>query len=448
MPGKKTAQNDGSPSYDDLIRQAQDFIKTNDLDSAIQTFQDILKAFPNDASIHNNLGVLYFRKEAFETANDFLLKASEIDPHYTDPLYNMARIFIHQKENDKALLYLDKCLAIQPAHEKAGKLKKKIQMASFQTDRKKIAVCCLPDLANFLDDIVAFLKTKYDVKTCYSSDGHEVEAIVRWADIIWIEWANELAVSLTNHPTCLNGKHVICRLHRYEAFSEMPGSVDWNKVDVLITVGNEYVSDALKRNALGIENKVKIIKILNGINIEKFKYVDLEKGKNIASLGFLNMRKNPMFLIHCFHQLIQQDPSYNLFFGGDFQDEKLQQYIYYMVERLSLKESVHFDGWQESSSDWLSDKHYLVSTSIGEGHPVGIMEAMATGVKPVIHNFPGAESFYPAEYIFNDSDAFCRIILDKDYDRKKYRDFIKEHYSIKDQLMKIDHIIEELVVRE
>lgn len=448
MPGKNSVQNDGSLSYQDLVRKAEDHVRKNDLDKAIQIFLDLLQHHPDDASIYNNLGVLLYKKEAIKKAINHFQKASEKDPVYIDPIYNMARVYFQQGDSERALQLIEKCLSLQPDHRNAVTLRSKIQSALASSSREKVAVLCLPQYASFLNDIVAFFQTKYDVKVCYSSDGQEIEPVVRWADIIWIEWANELAVSLTNHPTCLNGKKVLCRLHRYEAFSNFSESIDWSRIDVLIAACNDYVIEALVDRVPDIREKVKIIKVLNGINIDKFKYVPLERGKNIACLGFLNMRKNPMFLIQCFHKLLERDPGYQLFFGGDFQDDMLRQYIYYMIERLSLQDSVFFDGWQKDTTAWLSNKHYLVSTSIGEGHPFGIMEAMAMGTKPVIHNFPGAESFYPMEYIFNGANEFCEIVLHEEYDRMKYRKFIEDNYALHDQLAKFDQIVEELTARE
>jgi len=43
---------------------------------------------------------------------------------------------------------------------------------------------------SFLGDIVESLSTKYEIQTCYSRNGQEIEAAVRWADVVWIEWVN------------------------------------------------------------------------------------------------------------------------------------------------------------------------------------------------------------------------------------------------------------------
>jgi glycosyltransferase involved in cell wall biosynthesis len=156
------------------------------------------------------------------------------------------------------------------------------------------------------------------------------------------------------------------------------------------------------------------------------------------------MRKNPMFLLQCMQKLHYIDPEYKLFFAGNFQDPMLEQYTKYMVKSLGLEDVVVFDGWQQDIPAWLVNKHFIVSSSIGESQGMGILEAMACGLKPVIHNFPGAEQIFPSEFIFNISEQFCSLITSKDYEPIKYRKFVEHKYPLRNQLEKINKIFNEL----
>jgi glycosyltransferase involved in cell wall biosynthesis len=138
------------------------------------------------------------------------------------------------------------------------------------------------------------------------------------------------------------------------------------------------------------------------------------------------------------------DSGYRLFFAGAFQDQALEQYLRYMVEALGLDDVVFFEGWQENVSVWLADKHYIVSTSIIESQGMGLLEGMACGLKPVIHNFPGASQIYPKEFLFNISEEFCQQVLSDKYEPHRYRKFVEENYSLKEQLSKINKIFTEL----
>jgi glycosyltransferase involved in cell wall biosynthesis len=60
-----------------------------------------------------------------------------------------------------------------------------------------------------------------------------------------------------------------------------------------------------------------------------------------------------------------------------------------MIKQLSLQENVIYEGIISDVNSWLDEKHYLLSTSIIESQGMGIIEGMAKGLKPVIHNFFG-----------------------------------------------------------
>ena len=146
-------------------------------------------------------------------------------------------------------------------------------------------------------------------------------------------------------------------------------------------------------------------------------------------------------ILQCMQKLQYIDPEYRLFFAGRFQDQAIEQYVRYMIDVLGLKNVVFFDGWQEDVRSWLSDKSYVVSTSFIESQGMGILEAMACGLKPVIHNFPGANEIFSSDYLFNIAEEFCDKILSASYEPQQYRRFVEENYSQRDQLAKINNIL-------
>ena len=122
----------------------------------------------------------------------------------------------------------------------------------------------------------------------------------------------------------------------------------------------------------------------------------------------------------------------------------LEQYIRHIVQALELSDVVFFDGWKEDINSWLSDKHYIISCSIGESQGMGLLEGMACGLKPVIHNFPGANQIFPSEFLFNIAEEFCGQILSDAYEPQRYRKFVEEKYPLKNQLSKINEIFTQL----
>jgi glycosyltransferase involved in cell wall biosynthesis len=135
------------------------------------------------------------------------------------------------------------------------------------------------------------------------------------------------------------------------------------------------------------------------------------------------------------------DPQYKLFFAGVFQDAALEQYVRYIVKALDIADVVFFDGWQDDVNSWLQDKHCIVSTSVGESQGMGLLEGMACGLKPVIHNFPGADQIFPSGYIFNISEEFCQQVCSEHYEPRIYREFVEQRYPLRKQLSEINKLL-------
>ena len=132
----------------------------------------------------------------------------------------------------------------------------------------KLAVVCMPGLESFLPDIVHSLEENYSVQTCYSKDMNEIATVVEWCDIVWIEWANELAIHITSELP-VEDKQVIIRLHSYEAMSGYCQQIDWKKVHTVIFVA-QHICDILKKQNIVFPDSVKIRVIPNGVDINKF----------------------------------------------------------------------------------------------------------------------------------------------------------------------------------
>lgn len=349
-----------------------------------------------------------------------------------DILNRTATVFLNQGDKAGAIETL---LRSQQAWPEQVLLEPMIEV--IRSKRPKIAFFCGADGMTFLNEIVEFTKQHFKVQVFEGKTESELYELMKWSDISWFEWCTNLAAAASNMPkVCRN----IVRLHRYEAYETWPEKVNWANVDTLITVGNSATKEALISKVPNLESQTSMVTICNGVNLDKFEFINRQRGKNIAFLANLRMVKNPAFMLQCMQKLHYIDPEYRLFLGGGFQEQVLEQYLRHMVEVLDLSDVVFFDGWQEDVNSWLADKHYIVSTSVIESQGMAILEGMACGLKPVIHNFPGASGIYPPEFLFNISEEFCEQILSDTYEPWKYRKFIEENYSLKSQLRKINDI--------
>ncbi|MHC4622300.1 MAG: glycosyltransferase [Planctomycetota bacterium] len=403
---------------------------------AIEHFVRARSLRPDCAEIVWNLVEAYLAEGRADQAMQLFDDMERIGILNADVLNRTANVFLNQGNKGDAVEMLQRSLKISPGQEILSPM-----IEVIRSKRPKIAFFCGGDGMTFLNEILESTKQRFEVQLFDGRREDQLYELMKWSDISWFEWCTTLAVPASRQPkVCKN----IIRLHRYEAYEKWPQEINWSNIDVLITVGNHFVKDALVRSVPGIETQTSVVTVPNGVNFEKFSFRSRQRGKNIAFLGNVRMVKNPALLLQCMQKLHYIDPQYRLFVGGSFTDLALEQYLRHMVGTLGLGEAVFFDGWQGDVNAWLEDKNYIVSTSIIESQGMGILEGMACGLKPVVHNFPGAGEIFPSEFLFDISEQFCEQILSDRYEPQRYRRFVEENYALKDQLCKINRVFGQL----
>ncbi|TFG50857.1 MAG: glycosyltransferase family 41 protein [Candidatus Brocadiia bacterium] len=450
----------------ELYQRGLELAESGKLQEALENIRKYLTIAPDDAQALNDTGAILHCLGRSDEALEHLYRAKRLNhqsPEITwnlaeaciaagkagqtvelfddmermqilnfDILNRTAKAFADNADRGGAIEMLLRSLKIAPNQEMLEPM-----LETIRKTRPKIAFFCGADGMNFLNEIIDFTKQRFPVKVFDGNSEEQMFQLMNWSDISWFEWCTNLAAIGSRMPkVCKN----IVRLHRYEAYEEWPRKINWENIDTLITVGNNITKDTLFNKVPNLRNMTRIVDIPNGIDLDKFPFAQRKKGKNIAFLANLRMVKNPALVLQCMQKLNYLDRDYRLFFAGNFQDEVLEQYLRHMVNTLNLRDVVFFDGWQNDVCKWLEDKHYIVSTSLCEGHPVGILEAMARGLKPVIHNFLGAEQTFPKEYLFNISEQFCQQILSSDYEPMKYRSFVEQNCSLRKQLAQVKDV--------
>jgi hypothetical protein len=138
------------------------------------------------------------------------------------------------------------------------------------------------------------------------------------------------------------------------------------------------------------------------------------------------------------------DPGYRLFFAGTFENPLLEQYVRHMVRTLNLTDAISFEPSHGELNHWLSDKHYIVASGIGENQVEAVLAGMACGLKPIVHNFPGSELLFPQQFLFNIAEQFCGQALAREYEPEQYRRFVEQRYPIQEQLSRVNGILQQL----
>lgn len=252
--------------------------------------------------------------------------------------------------------------------------------------KKKILFVVMHD-SGFIKPIIKRLEGRYDVKTFQGGSVQEMFELMKWADTAWFEWCDDAIVQGSRLPKVCK---MICRLHRYEVYTDMPGQVAWDFVDRLVLVSQPMKELFEHKYPVKVDKRV----INNALDLEKFEVTE-PQGNNIAYIGYLNNRKNIGLAL----QILAELPKHTLHVAGEWQHPELKDYTEYLIEELGLDVRLH--GFVKDIAGFLKHKKALLSTSTHESFGYGIFEAMAAGVKPVVHNFPGAKQLYPEICLFN-----------------------------------------------
>ena len=409
----------------------------------------------------NVLGIISFYEGKYDLSVQMLEGAIKISPVRSDLLFNLSKSLFQKGKYFESWRYLTRIYPktwevydmLGDTQIKAGNtamalyyykksyeisnipqlLQKYQEIKRKKTSRKKIAFLCLPTGDNFIRDIAYILSEIYDVRLVVTGEGEKIAQAYAWAEIVWIEWANDLAVELTNKLT-RDSKRIVCRLHSYEALVDYPEKIRWDSVDKLVLVSG-HIENILKKYHSKVYDTLKSkVEILpNGVDLNKFVFKVREHGLNLAVVANIDNKKDPAAWMQVIGVLAKADKRYVLNIAGSFQDIRYENYFDYFIKDNSLEDNVKFYGYVKDINQFLEGKNYILSTSIHEGHPYNIMEAMARGIKPLIHNYCGSKNQWPAELIY-DFATEIPAMLNNDYDSQKYREYVEEHYSLEKQV--------------
>lgn len=461
-------------SESSLYKTALSLAQQGDLTAALSNIRRYLELQTEDGEAWNDAGVLLYRLNRTDEAIDCLEKARRLDCQRELLCRNLFHAYtsagricpakdildelsycetldaqLIREGIDNLVTFGDTVAAQELALEAQRYLPDSSEIRAiadrFRLGRAKIAFFCGGDGDTFLKDIYACLSKRFTVQMFDAGTVEQLQQLMAWSDISWFEWCTNLAEIGSKLPkVCRN----IVRLHRYEAYEGWCSRINWDNVDLLITVGNSAVDEVIRQQIGTSQTIPQMATIPNGLDMQRIRFVRRKRGKNIAFVGNLRMVKNPMLLLQCMKKLRQIDPGYRLFIAGRYQDLLVEQYTRHMIAALGLQDAIVFDGWQENIESWLADKHYIVLTSVIESQGMGMLEGMASGLKGAIHNFPGADGIYPASLLFNTPEEFCGIITSPQYSPGSYRAFVEQRYSFTAQINRISHVIRDLELKK
>ncbi len=150
------------------------------------------------------------------------------------------------------------------------------------------------------------------------------------------------------------------------------------------------LKEELIRYRIAPAEKIDVIPL--GLELEHFAESDRFRGELrrqlgldeaiplVCSVGRLVPVKNHMLLLQAFDRVLQHRPEAHLLLVGD---GELRPRLEAMSDRPPLRGHLSFLGWREDLERIYADADLVVNSSLNEGTPVAVIEAMAAA-RPVI----------------------------------------------------------------
>lgn len=286
---------------------------------------------------------------------------------------------------------------------------------------------------------------EFDVTLCHEEKNLEKLCEVSAKhDLLLSMWANDIvAVWTIKFPE----KKIVTYLRRFEMWeSGFMQNIVWSAVDKVIFVSKwcrEAANELLIHNEITPPDDQRVIP--NGIDIEEF---PLRKERpNTKKIGLVCSLKEVKNVPLAFQIMLGLPEEYTLHhIGLPYRSQDTGQLFSYARGLPGVANRFYTEWYipKNKVREWLEDKDFIISTSLNEGNPNNIIEAMSAGVKPIIHNWPGAKDQFPEDLIFSRVSEAVGLITDNTYEPQRYRDWVESRYSL-DNFKQLTATIKELI---
>jgi glycosyltransferase involved in cell wall biosynthesis len=251
--------------------------------------------------------------------------------------------------------------------------------------------------------------------------GHE---FVTAAKVYQVKDADVVLHGWTGQGATLPGARNIVFLRRYELFDGGLSRTDWKNVDALICV-NTWIADVAKRSlrAKGLGTPVHMI--YNGTDPSRWTFKDRKPNHRVGMACHVHPKKNLPLALQIMALLPE---NYELHIAGQIQDACTAEYLNHVGNAMRRKVYLYDHVPAEQLNFWWEQMGVCLSTSLSEGNPNNVIEAMAKGIKPVVHNWPGAKDQF--DNVFETAKEAAEMIADQHYASDEYLATVQQKFSL------------------
>lgn len=302
-----------------------------------------------------------------------------------------------------------------------------------------------------------------DMIKWWQDHGHEVKydryydpSLIDWADVIWFDTCDNNLKSATNPSEALLadsgnyqpwdiyehdlvGKKIIVRPIDIEVWYGHQAGSKWECVTDCIFIA-PHIRDLMIKD---LPSSIKIHTIPCGVNLDRYTFKNRTTGFNIAVISEKWTSKGTDLMLQIALKLKKINPRYKIHWLGKWSDYEWEiKYFEDFVKHHDL--NFEFTEWIEgdnAANDFLEDKNYLLHASHKEAFSYATAEAMAKGIKPVVHRFYGGDALWPS-LTWSSIDEAVEMITSLEYDSEKYYKYLLDReYTLGQMMAKIQDVL-------
>lgn len=165
----------------------------------------------------------------------------------------------------------------------------------------------------------------------------------------------------------------------FQKYCPFRGNYIYKHSDCVVLLSESYRDTYTKFYLKKKDDKSKIKVICNPVTIDTVS--DSRKCKNVVFVGRLSKQKAVDRLIYIWECVVKRNKEWSLFIVGDGEQRK---YLETIVKERNIA-NVHFQGFADSIP-FYKVASILCMTSLYEGFPMVLIEALKFGVIPVLYN--------------------------------------------------------------
>lgn len=180
-----------------------------------------------------------------------------------------------------------------------------------------------------------------------------------------------------------------------------------------------------------------------GVDLDKWTFKERKDGFKIGVVAERWVSKGVDYVIQIALKLQEIDQRYHIYWLGQNNDYHWQhEYLLDMIKRHNLPIILE-EEFVDNLNQWWEDKSFVLSASMKETFGYNIAEAMAKGIKPLIHEFYGFRPIWgDSGYTWASIDECIDLITDTKYNSQEYLDYlIRKGYTVDGMMNRIEEVI-------